>query len=161
MPDILHKRGASGGKRSGLCPRRALYQVPARRGQRTHTPAHTQRERPRNERMDVISCLPRFAGWLVGRQRRGVVGKTKFHWGYLFIAAVHAHGACTAKATTDTHTHTYIRVCTVERGTHRHTPKPWLRLDCEARPGGSIELRLWLWLKLTHLLLRKFVIKRF
>lgn len=75
--------------------------------------------------------------------------KTKFHWGYLFIAAVHAHGACTAKATTDTHTHTHAQ-CVRWSERERHT---------QTHPEAMAEA--WLELRLTHLLLRKFVIKRF
>lgn len=77
--------------------------------------------------------------------------KTKFHWGYLFIAAVHAHGACTAKATTDTHTHTHTHAqCVRWSERERHT---------QTHPEAMAEA--WLELRLTHLLLRKFVIKRF
>lgn len=77
--------------------------------------------------------------------------KTKFHWGYLFIAAVHAHGACTAKATTDIHhTHACMYMCEVECERERHT---------QTHPEAMAEARLEL--RLTHLLLRKFVIKRF
>lgn len=71
------------------------------------TPSHTDREHVTNAwtssavYLALVVVVDVSGVWWV---------KTKFHWGYLFIAAVHAHGACTAKATTDTHTHTHVYV---------------------------------------------------
>jgi len=94
------------------------FECPQEEGRETHSHTHTCTyiRRARNERMDVISCLPRLTScwWW---------GKYKIPMGL----SIHSCCSCTWSVHSK-HTHICLRKERERewvRGTHRHTPKPW------------------------------------